>query len=193
MKADREAAARAIAAFLSALGYDAGRADLARTPERVASAFATELLTGEDVDLGKLLLEGSEASSEHFSGLVAVRRINVTTICPHHLLPAFGSASLAYLPGSRLVGLGTLTRLVDVCARRLTLQESIGESVVRALSEHVGARGAYCQIELTHTCLVARGSEQTNARLVTVARSGELMGPDASAQLSLAFGPMAAP
>ena len=59
---DRAAAARAISAFLEALGYDTKSAVLRETPERVAEAFAEELLSGEHVDVAALLLVGSEPS-----------------------------------------------------------------------------------------------------------------------------------
>lgn len=184
---DRDAAARGIAAFLDALGYDRRSPELDRTPERVAAAFADELLVGRGVDLAALLLEGSEPCAEPLSSLVVVRGIRVTTVCPHHLLPAVGTANVAYLPGARLVGLGTLAHLVDACARRLALQETVGEEVVAALVEHAGARGAFCELELLHTCLATRGADQPDARLVTVARVGALTEPGPSADLALAL------
>lgn len=183
---DRQAAERAIALFLEALGYDPSDPLLVETPNRVATAFATELLRGAQLDLRELLAEGSEPCTPQ-AGVVILRRAQVVTVCPHHLLPGVGTGTVAYLPGERWIGLGTLARLVDACSRRLALQEAIGEAVVSALTEHAGARGAYCRIELLHTCLAARGAEQPEARLITVAERGELSGPDASARLLLAL------
>jgi len=185
---DREGAARGIAAFLTALGYDLGDPALARTPERVAEAFADELLAGRGVDLEQLLLEGSEPCEPPLPGLVVVRGVRVATVCPHHLLPAVGTANIAYLPGRRLVGLGTVARLVDVCARKLTLQEAVGEQVTTALVQHAGARGAFCELELLHTCLATRGADQPDARLVTVSRVGALCDAGPSADLALVLG-----
>jgi GTP cyclohydrolase I len=187
MVTDREEARRGIALFLRGLGYDLKRPDLAETPARVVDAFANDLLAGEAVDLAHLLEEGSEPCAQG-QNLVVVRDVRVTSVCPHHLLPAQGSAVVAYLPGKRLVGLGTLARLVEACARRLTLQERIGEQVVGALVEHAAARGAYCELTLAHDCLGARGARQPDARLVTLARRGELAGPEALAELELALG-----
>jgi GTP cyclohydrolase I len=72
------------------------------------------------------------------------------------------------------LGIGVIARLVDACARRLVLQEAIGQDVVAALVKHAGARGALCEITLVHGCLSARGAQQMDARVTTVARSGEL-------------------
>jgi GTP cyclohydrolase IA len=181
---DRGRAERAVREFLLALGRNPEQEpELQGTPARVVEAYATELLSGYDVDVKALLSEGEAISENESSGLVALSGISVSTVCPHHLLLSNGVASVVYRPGSRLFGLGTLAALVNAYARRLSLQESIGESVVQALVEHGGARAAFCEIRLVHGCLVARGSRQTGAELSTSARRGDLD----SAELSLAL------
>jgi GTP cyclohydrolase I len=40
--------------------------------------------------------------------------------------------------------------------------------------KHAGARGALCEITLVHGCLSARGAQQVDARVTTVAQQGEL-------------------
>lgn len=175
---DRQAAERAIAAFLRALGHDPEASpELSETPARVAEAFERDLLSGYSVDIRALLqTESTPISEDGPRGPVIVRDAAVSSLCPHHLLPSMGVATVAYLPGDRIVGIGTLTRLVDAFARRLTLQEAIGENVVRALVEHAGARGAYCRLELKHACLSIRGTKQSTATVVTVARRGSVIG-----------------
>jgi len=187
MPVDFDAAAHAIAAFLRALGYDPDtHPNLRETPERVARAYADELLRGAAVDVAELVRAGSEPRPESEpGGLVAVRGIEMATVCPHHLTPALGRATVAYIPGARLLGVGTVARLVDACARRLTMQESIGQQVVDALMQHAGAHGAYCRLVLVHGCLSARGTCQTRASVATVASAGELAGPAASPHLQL--------
>lgn len=189
MTIDREAAARAIADFLRALGHDpASDPELHQTPERVAEAYADDLLAGYGVDVAALIASGSlPADPNAPRGIVVVRDIQLATVCPHHLLPSLGTATVAYLPGARLLGLGTIAALVDACARRLALQEQIGQDVVRALVSHGGARGAYCRIALTHGCLAARGARQTRASVHTTASAGELSGPEGTAELELAL------
>jgi GTP cyclohydrolase IA len=174
MAVDRSAAERAIAAFLTALGHDPQKsADLRDTPARVVEAFERDLLSGYSVDVPALLAaESTPLAKDAPRGLVLVRDVSVATVCPHHLLPGLGRATIAYTPGDRIVGIGTLARVAEAFARRLTLQETIGEEVVRALVEHGGARGASCTLEFRHTCLAARGSRQNDATVVTVARAG---------------------
>ncbi len=181
---DRARAERAVREFLIALGRDPDAdAELRDTPARVVDAYASELLTGYAIDPKALLAEGEAVGEGKLSGLIALRGIAVSTICPHHLLLSHGTASVVYRPGTRLFGLGTLAALVNAFSRRLSLQESIGESVAAALVEHGGARAAYCEVRLVHGCLVARGARQAQSELVTTARRGELD----SAELLLAL------
>lgn len=183
---DRKRAERAIEEFLRALGHDPSTdPELTETPRRVAEAWGDELLTGYDVDVRELFTEASPTKGE--CRLVVLDDISVTTICPHHLLPAMGRARLAYRPGDRVFGLGTLTRLVNAMSRRLVLQESIAENVVEALVSYGGARGAYCEITLRHGCLSARGGQEVDARVRTHAASGELALPESAAEIALAF------
>jgi GTP cyclohydrolase I len=186
---DRPAAERAVRDFLRALGQDPdGDATLKETPQRMTEAFATDLLAGYAVDLDSLFADGSEANGGGQAEVVALTGISVTTVCPHHLMPALGRATVAYLPGSRLLGIGTISRLVDAFARRLTLQEKIGEQVVEALIGKGGALGAYCELRLSHTCLSARGARQTEAELITVAKAGAFSDPARLGELRLALG-----
>ncbi len=187
MAIDRAAAERAVESLLSALGHDAvDNPELVGTAARAVEALADDLLRGHQVDVARLLSAG-ELLAEAPPGIVVVKDVSVASVCPHHLLPAHGRATLAYLPGQRLLGIGTLAELVDALARRLTLQESIGQNVVAALMEHGGARGAFCRLSLVHTCLCARGPRQAAAVVHSTAAAGALAGPDAAAELVLAL------
>jgi GTP cyclohydrolase I len=167
---DREAAARAIDAFLRALGRDPEREpELVETGARVAAAYADELLAGYDVDVDALLAQNVFAGR---SELVVVRDIPLTTTCPHHLMPAIGIATIAFAPEEHLVGVGAVTLVMDAFARRLTLQEQIGERAVAALQKHLAPRWAACRIALSHACMTARGERSHGARVETLALAG---------------------
>jgi GTP cyclohydrolase I len=60
--------------------------------------------------------------------------------------------------------------------------------VVFALVEYAGARGALCEITLRHGCLSARGANQVDARVTTVARAGEISDAEALIALGRANG-----
>ena len=186
---DLERAARAVAELLEALGAPVGAdPELEGTGRRVAEAFAHELLAGYRMDPADVLSEHTAAETP---GLVLLRDLPVTTMCPHHLMPASGVAHVGYLPGQRVAGFGSIGRLVDCFSRRLALQEAIGQNVVDALASHLGARGAGCVLDLSPTCLTARGGRRHGARAVTYAWSGE-MARDAAARSEMLGGLAAA-
>jgi GTP cyclohydrolase IA len=183
MMIDKAAAARAIEDFLRALGHEPA-GDLAGTGDRVAEAWADDLLQGYAVDPAAVLRAAavplSEDSASGPPNIVVLRDIAVTTMCPHHLLPAFGVGLVAYLPGTKLAGIGALAQILDAYARRLTLQETIGAEVAGLLVRELGARGALCKLSLTHMCLIARGERRAGAVVETLAASGSFasQGPD---------------
>ena len=65
-----------------------------------------------------------------------------------------------------------MARLVDAFARRLALQEKMGERVVAALQKHLAARWSACRIVLSHGCMTVRGERAHGARVETVAIAG---------------------
>jgi GTP cyclohydrolase I len=169
---DRRAAAEAIEAFLRALGHEP-IGELAGTGERVAEAWADDLLDGYRMDPGEILRDGSADAGRGEHGAVILRDLSVTTMCPHHLLPAHGTATVAYVPNRRLAGLGTIAKLVDALAHRLTLQEQIGEAVVRAMRHELEPHAVLCILSMTHGCLVGRGERKAGATVETMAIEGE--------------------
>lgn len=182
---DREAAARAIDAFLRALGRDPEHEpELVGTGARVAAAYADDLLAGYAVDIDAVLSQNVLAGR---SDLVVVRDLPVATTCPHHLLPSTGLATVAFLPDEHLVGVGAVARTVDAFARRLTLQEQIGERVVAALQKHLAPRWAGCRLVMTHACMTARGERAHGSRVETVALAGGDV-EDSTAFLALGVG-----
>jgi GTP cyclohydrolase IA len=167
---DKQAAARAIEEFLRAIGRDPGAdPELAQTGARVADAYA-ELCSGYSVDVAALL---DENVIEQSAGVVVLRDIATTTMCPHHLMPATGTAIVAYEPSARILGVGAIARVVDAFSRRLTLQEQVGEQVAEALFSRLAPRWAVCRLSMLHTCMSARGERRHGARLVTFAVRGD--------------------
>lgn len=164
---DRDAMQEALAAFLRAAGLeDAAAGD---APHKAAEAWAGVLLSGYASDPLEIVGETWEHDT---SEMVAVSGIPFVSVCEHHLLPFYGEAHVAYLPGGRLTGLSRLAALVNCLARRLQIQERLGEQVCDALMEGAGARGAACLMYATHDCVGARKLEHRGARVQTLAYRG---------------------
>lgn len=177
----RSALERAITTLLDACGVDRGHKDFTSTASRVARVWSQEFLSGFDMDPAKIL--GDPVEGEGESALVVVRGIPFHGLCPHHLLPYTGTATVAYLPAAKLAGFGRLADLVACFTRRLTLQERACNDVVDALVEHLGARGAGCVMRGRHTCLSIPDNKH-GAEVVTSSVRGEMSSrPDLQAQL----------
>lgn len=184
---DLDRARRGIEEFLRGLGHDPqSEPELAATGARVAEAWANDLLSGESMDAEAILREGSASARPGEKGAVALRNLSTVTVCPHHLMPAIGTATVIYIPNERIAGLGTIARVVDAFARRMVLQEDIGQQVAAALVQHLGARGALCRLSMLHSCLVARGARKHDARIDTVALAGSLTQPGPDRELAMA-------
>jgi GTP cyclohydrolase IA len=173
---DRKAAARAIEEFLRAIGRDASvEPALEGTGARVADAYIDELCDGYAVDVAALF---EESLIDGASEIVSVRDIAITTMCPHHLLPGEGRATVSFAPRGKIVGIGAIVRLVDAFAHRLTLQETIGEEVASALMQYAKPAWAGCRLAMRHACMCARGERQHGARVETIALRGSLSDAD---------------
>ena len=73
------------------------------------------------------------------------------------MAPFFGTATIAYLPDKRIVGLSKLSRVLDIFARRLQVQERLTAQVADALMEHLQPLGAGVVITARHLCMESRG------------------------------------
>jgi len=93
-------------------------------------------------------------------------------MCEHHMLPFFGKAHVAYIPDKRVIGISKLARLIDIYARRLQIQERIGDQVTSALMEFLRPKGAACIIEATHMCMRMRGVGKQNSVMTTSSMKG---------------------
>jgi GTP cyclohydrolase I len=164
---DAEAAARAVADLLVALGRDVTDGHLADTPRRVADAYA-ELLSPPAFDLTTV------PNEEGYDQLVLARDVPFHSLCQHHLLPFHGVAHVGYLPGARILGLSKLARVVEWFARDLQVQERLTTQVADWLHEHLAAKGVGVVIEADHECMSLRGVRAAGSRTVTSAMHGLL-------------------
>lgn len=185
-EAARQAAADAVEAFLRALGYEIS-GELVGTGRRVADAWLDELVSGEGSDPAAILREGSLDMGSGPHSVVVLREVAIATMCPHHLLPSHGRATIGYLPARAAAGLGAIARAADACSRRLSLQETLSESIVSALMRGLDAHGAFCKLELVHTCFVARGERQSSSVVETLALRGVFAEEQRALALALAY------
>lgn len=168
----------AVAEVLAAIGEDTSRPGLAATPQRVAQAYA-EFFAGVGVDPTVHLADAEElaADADELSELVLLRGIAFRSMCEHHLLPFTGVAHIAYVPGTRIVGLGKLPKVVETISSRPQVQERLTEEIADALVDGLDPRGVLVVLDATHTCVTTRGSRQSGSTTLTLASRGVLADP----------------
>ena len=183
---DQARASAAIDDFLRALGLDPeADPELRGTGRRVAEAFAEDFLRGYRTDGARLVRDNRVQAA---TGIVVVRDIAVVTMCPHHLLPAEGTATVAFAPRACAVGLGAVVGLVDGLARRLVLQETLGEDIVATLAKELETRWVVCRLSLRHGCMTARGERAHGTSVETIAERGLENERDRSDALRIVLG-----
>lgn len=162
---------RAVSELLKALHEAALSAEvLQNTPRRVASALA--YFTKGYADTVKNAVGDAIYESTSHQDLVAVKDLDVSSICEHHLLPFFGKCHIVYLPGRHIVGLSKLPRIIQVFERRLQMQERLTAQVAEGLVEAIAPRGVLVMMECTHACISARGVGCRTAKTTTLAYRG---------------------
>jgi GTP cyclohydrolase I len=164
---DLDAAQRAAAAFLAALGIELDREEMQATPARMARAYA-ELFEARPLNLTTF------PNDADYDELVLVRDIPFRTVCEHHLLPVSGVAHVGYLPGERILGLSKLARLVEHFAARPQTQERLTKQVADCLAERLSPRGAGVVLQAEHACMSVRGVRALGATTVTSTLLGRL-------------------
>ena len=150
--------------MLNNIGEDPTREGLLRTPERFEKALA-ELTSGYKQDVIEVVGEGVFEAEN--AGLVSVREIEFFSLCEHHVLPFWGTVSIAYYPNQQILGLSKLARIVDVYAKRLQVQERLTKEVAESVFNLVDARAAAVKVQAQHMCMMMRGVKKVNSTTVT--------------------------
>lgn len=139
------------------------------TPRRVAKMWLQELTAGYDVNIEELF---RTFPNEGGDGQVIVAKMPVRSVCEHHLVPFTGFASVGYFPGTRVVGLSKLARLVDAYSRRLQIQERLTREIHDAMQKYLQPRGVIVVIRAEHMCMTVRGVQAPGTLTTTSQASG---------------------
>jgi GTP cyclohydrolase I len=160
---DVAALQRAVQQFLRATGADPKNPDIKDTPRLVAHAWTNEFLDGYGRQPKEALADFIPVPKGQRQEMVVVTGLTFRSVCPHHLLPWAGTASIAYVPGRWLLGFGRFSTLLDILGHRLVLQETLAQDVVSEVMKGLGARGAACMLRGEHMCMRMRGGGQRHA------------------------------
>ena len=167
-EARRAAIEDAMRTVLKTLGVDLNSDPYRDTPKRVAT-MTLELLSGMD---GKNEPKLTLFKNTGYKDILILKKIPFYSLCAHHLLPMFGDVSIAYIPGTKIVGLSKLPRIVKYFASRLQVQEDFTRELADFLYKKLKAMGVLVVVKARHLCLEMRGARANNVETVSSAVRG---------------------
>jgi GTP cyclohydrolase I len=163
---------------LELLGENPERDGLQKTPERWAKALLSYTQGSAQDPFDHLKINFTLDEDDYPQGtddMIIQGNIEFVSMCEHHLAPFRGFVDLAYIPNNEdriITGLSKLSRVVNVFARRLQVQERMTQQIARALDEHLNPAGVVVVSKAIHYCMIQRGVEQRDSVTISTARRG---------------------
>ncbi len=189
MAINQELIKESIRNIIIALGDDPNREGVKETPDRVARMY-TEVFEGmnysnkEIADMFNKTFD-EDYYDENSQDLVYVKDIEVFSYCEHHLALMYDmKVSVAYIPNKKVIGLSKIARIADMAAKRLQLQERIGNDIAEIIEMVTDSKDIAVFIEASHSCMTARGIKNASAKTHTQTLRGRFKTePDLVARL----------
>lgn len=157
--------AGAIRTLIRWAGDNPEREGLLETPSRVARAWR-EYCKGYAEDPGDHL-DRTFDEVGGYDEIVLLKEIPFQSHCEHHLAPITGTASIAYLPRDRVVGISKLARVLHGFANRLQVQERLTAQVAQCIWERLNPKGVAVVINASHGCMSGRGVRTHGVTMTT--------------------------
>lgn len=156
--------------MMDVLGLDLEDDSLAETPKRIAKMYVREIFSGLDYSyFPKITLIENKMKVDE---MVQVRDITLTSTCEHHFVTIDGTATVAYIPRSKVIGLSKINRIVQFFARRPQVQERLTQQVLVALQALLESDDVAVSITATHYCVKARGVMDATSSTTTTSLGG---------------------
>lgn len=171
-KFNKEKCMKAVKMLLESFGEDIEREGLIETPRRVAG-YWEELLEGNNYTNQEIADMYSKKFIVKDDTLVVKEVKNIYSHCEHHLALMFNmKVVVAYIPkkvkgGYEVIGLSKIPRIVEMCSKRLQLQEKLASDIAECISLATGSKDVYVNIIGDHACVSARGSKSDGFTDVT--------------------------
>ena len=170
---DKKAIEYHIRGILEAIGENPDRGGLLETPERVARMLE-EVLEGiqySNHDIAQMFGKTFDVPN---NDTVVMKDISVFSYCEHHFALMYDmKVNVAYIPHGKVLGLSKIARICDMAAKRLQLQERLGNDIAEIISEAAGTPDVAVAISGSHSCMTARGIKNVSAQTITETFRGQ--------------------
>ncbi len=163
--------------ILVQLGLDLTDDSLQETPKRVTKMYTQEVFYG--LNYANFPACTTIDNKMGYDEVIASKKIDVLSMCEHHLVPFIGHAYVAYIPKTKVLGLSKFNRVVDFFARRPQVQERLTEQCHAAFTHILQTDDVAIVIECQHLCVRLRGVKQSHGSTVTSKLGGRFKSVDA--------------
>ncbi len=170
---DKKAIEYHVRGILEAIGENPDREGLVETPERVARMLE-EVLEGIQYSNHEIAQMFGKTFAVPNNDTVVMKDITVFSYCEHHFALMYDmTVNVAYIPRGKVLGLSKIARICDMAAKRLQLQERLGNDIAEIISEAAGTPDVAVAIRGSHSCMTARGIKNVSAHTVTETFRGQ--------------------
>ena len=166
----REEAEAAVRTLIEWTGDNPDREGLVDTPARVIRSY-DEFFAGYQEDAAEMLARTFE-EVDGYDDMVLLKNIRVESYCEHHIVPILGSASIAYFPDRKVVGISKLARVIDIFAKRLQTQETMTAQIAETIQTILEPKGVALIVDAQHQCMTTRGVRKPGVSMVTTRFTG---------------------
>lgn len=135
------------------------------TPNRVAKYLHKDVfsksLKDKDIDkeIDSIIKVFTQEGIQPSLLPISIKDIEFHSYCEHHLLPYMGKINIYYAPSSSILGLSKFNRIVEILAKRPTLQEGLTRDIALQINRVIKCNFILVEVEALHTCVACRGVE----------------------------------
>lgn len=147
------------------LGLDLRNDSLRQTPRRLAKMYVRELFSGLNPDRFPRIT--TIENDMKYDQMILVKDVSILSVCEHHFATIHGKATIAYIPGRKVIGLSKINRLAQYFARRPQVQERLTKQIADCLELVLETSNVAVHIDARHYCVISRGVEDRNSSTVT--------------------------
>jgi GTP cyclohydrolase I len=141
------------------------------TARRVAKMYVDEVFKGRYLKRPTITVF---PNAKHFDELYSLGPISVKSVCSHHFVEIEGQCWVGVYPGTSVVGISKIARIVDWVCRRPHIQEEMVIILADELEKIMAPQGLGVVIKAKHHCMTWRGVEEEQTEMVSSVMRGGL-------------------
>ncbi|QCI21453.1 GTP cyclohydrolase I FolE [Buchnera aphidicola (Hyadaphis tataricae)] len=162
--------AKHIYKIMNCLNLDMYNDSLAQTPNRVAKMYLNEIFSGLNYEnFPKITFINNKIKSRE---MIIIKNILLISTCEHHFLTMHGTATIAYIPQDKIIGLSKINRIARFYCNRPQIQERLTKQILFVLKLLLETNNIAIIVKMEHFCIKARGVSDANSRTITSSLKG---------------------